>query len=174
MFTRHREWPAEQTGQSFSPLAGARCRRGGRRRRRCGLANAEHHVRARPPCCSSIGRCASAQPARILTAATGGGRAAGTDAAAAPSWLDGGSARSLAGAGAAACVAGEALEAAVAVRNPLALDLDLTGVRLLFEHDCGGSGGGDDEAGDEGPAAEVWGPRKTYRACSEKRRSRGR
>ncbi len=111
-------------------------------------------------CCSKIGRRARMQPrpACVLTAAPRG--AAGADAStAAPSWLDGGSARSLAGAGAPACVVGEALEAAVAVHNPLALDLDLTGVRLLFEHDGGGGGGGGgcDKAGDDGPAAEVRG-----------------
>ncbi|KAK9825400.1 hypothetical protein WJX81_000447 [Elliptochloris bilobata] len=54
-----------------------------------------------------------------------------------PSWLDGGSSRSLAALPAACCVAGEALTVGVILTNPLALDLALSAVRLLYEHDCG-------------------------------------
>ena len=57
-----------------------------------------------------------------------------------PSWLDGGSTRSLAALPAASCVAGEALSVSVGLANPLALALALSGVRLLYEHDGGGDG----------------------------------
>ena len=67
-----------------------------------------------------------------------------------PSWLDGGSSRSLAALPASCCLAGEALEVAVGVHNPLALELALTHVRLLFEHDGGGG-----EAADAALLAEV-------------------
>lgn len=57
-----------------------------------------------------------------------------------PSWLDGGSTRSLAALPAASCVAGEALSVSVGLANPLALELALSGVRLLYEHDGGADG----------------------------------
>ena len=57
-----------------------------------------------------------------------------------PSWLDGGSTRSLAALPAASCVSGEALTVSVGLANPLALELALSGVRLLYEHDGGGDG----------------------------------
>lgn len=79
----------------------------------------------------------------------GGCASAGAEAAL-PSWLDGGSSRSLAALPASCCLAGEALEVAVGVHNPLALELALTRVSLLFEHDGGGG-----DAADAALLAEV-------------------
>ena len=55
------------------------------------------------------------------------------------SWLDGGSSSKIAGLALNTAVAGEPLEVLVSITNPLALELSVSGMRLAFEAEPGGS-----------------------------------